>query len=424
MKILKTAALAAVLLWGGSAAHAEVEDIDMLITQAFSRNISLESMKYGIRALKSEESVVGSLPDPMIDILYTNEGMDRITLGDEQGADMTRFTFMVSQMFPFPGKLKEQVTEAEFRTKTAEAARKGEMLNIIYNVKSLYLDLYRIQESKKMLDSKLNFLAMLESAAEARLRSAQGMTSDVLMIQREKYMALEQKEMFEEEERMFKTSLAHLIGGDSDSFKPFAYLEPLPLDKTAAEIYILARQNSLTLKAMEHDVRGMEANVRMKDLEMYPDFTIKAGYEPRFKDMMEDVWMVGVSFNVPLYYKTKQKPAADAARAQKYRVDTELTNMRHELRSMITELVASAEAADRIGELYKSGIISSSRLALDSSLAGFRQGMTPVSEVITSINTAIEYEIKYLEQQAVRQKKLSALNTLTGGALYGTQLPE
>ena len=421
MRITAIAAAAALILTGFTA-QAETVDIDSLIEKAFSRNTRLESMKYDVRASKSLESVAGSLPDPMVSLGYINEGTDRITLGDEM-AGMTRFTVMFSQMFPFPGKLKAQTEQAGFRTKTAEINRQNEKLSIIYNIKTLYLDLYRIQESKKLLDSKISFLGLLEAAAEARFRSAQGSSAEVLMFQREKYMAFEAKEMLEEQERMLKTSLAHITGQDSDVFGEFAPLPDLTLDKSVSEIYILARNNSFTVKAMENEVREMEAEVRMKELEMYPDFTITAGYEPRFSEM-DDVWTVGVAFNLPLYYKTKQKPAADSARAKKYKADTLLADMRHELRSMVTEFVASAEAAERIMELYRGGVIGKSRLLRDSSLAGYRQGMMPASEVIAAVNTSIEYEMKYLEQNSLRQKKLSALNTLTGGTLYGTQIPE
>jgi outer membrane protein TolC len=229
--------------------------------------------------------------------------------------------------------------------------------------------------------------------------------------------------MLEEQERMLKTSLAHLTGQDSDVFGEFAHLPELPLDKSVSEIYILARANSLTVKALEAAVQEMEAEVKRKELDKYPDFTISAGYEPRFSEM-DDIWTVGVSFNLPLYYDKKQKPAADSARAKKYKADTLLADKRHELRSMITEFVASAEAAERIMEIYKDGVIGKSRLLRDSALAGYRQGMMPAAEAVTAVNTSIEYEIKYLNQNAQRQKKLSALNTLTGGTLYGTQIPE
>lgn len=421
MRITAIAAAAALILTGFTS-QAETVDIDSLIAKALSKNTRLESMEYEVKASKALESVAGSLPDPMVSLGYINEGTDRITLGDEM-AGMTRFTVMFSQMFPFPGKLKAQTRQAEFRTKTAGISRENEKLGIIYNIRAAYLDLYRIQESKRLLDSKIGFLSLLEAAADARFRSAQGSSAEVLMFQREKYMAFEAKEMLEEQERMLKTSLAHLTGEDSDVSGEFAKLPELPLEKTTEEIYTLARSNSLIVRAMQSEVQEMEAEVKMKELEMYPDFTITAGYEPRFSEM-DDVWTVGVAFNLPLYYKTKQKPAADSARAKKYKADTLLADMRHELRSMVTEFVASAEAAERIMELYRGGVIGKSRLLRDSSLAGYRQGMMPASEVIAAVNTSIEYEMKYLEQSTLRQKKLSALNTLTGGTLYGTQIPE
>jgi hypothetical protein len=123
---------------------------------------------------------------------------------------------------------------------------------------------------------------------------------------------------------------------------------------------------------------------------------------------------------VPLYYSKRQLPALNEAKAQKYKADTVYYNMRHELKSMITELVASADYAKRVMGIYQSGISAKADQSKDAALSAYKQGRGSAGDVIAAVNTAVEYRMKYLEQYAERQKDLSKLNVLTGGKLYGT----
>jgi len=411
---------AMLILLTAAAAHAETADIDKLIETALSRNINLESMKYDVRALEHASEYAGTLNDPMVSLGVVNEGT-YYTIGEE---GMSRYTIMVSQMFPFFGKLGSKETEAKYKALAQKDLLKAEKLNVIHTVKSLYLDIYAVQESLKLQNTKLKLLEMTESSAQAKYSSGMMDSRDVLMIQREKYMVLEDIEMLKERDRMLRTSLAHATGRDSDEFGDFSPLPEREVKLSAQELYNMAVQNSYTLKSMENEVEAMKANVKMKELEKYPDFTVSLGYEPRPGFTMSDVYSAAVTFNVPLYYKKRQLPAINEAKAQKFKADTVYYNMRHELRSMITEQMASADASGRIMELYKSGISAKADQTRDAALASYRQGRGSAENVITAVNTSVEYGMKYLDKYAEKQKALSALNVLTGGALYGTIINE
>jgi len=400
------------------AVQAETVDIDSLVETALSRNIKLESMKYDVNASEFAETYAGSLTDPMVSLGIVNEDT-KYTVGD---AAMSRYTIMVSQMFPFFGKLDTKQLEAKYKTQALRESIRAEKLEVIYSVKSLYLDLYTIQESKKLLNTKMKLIQMTESSAQAKYSSGMMDSKDVLMVQREKYMVMEALEMMTEKERMLKTSLAHVTGRDSDDFGEFVLLPERELLPDSQALYKMAVESSVTLKSMENEVNAMAANVKMKELEKYPDFTVSLGYEPRPGSEMPDVYTAGVSFNVPLYYSSRQLPAINEAKAQKFKADTTYYNMRHELRSMLTELVASADASKRIMDIYQSGISAKADQTRDAALAAYRQGRGSASDVIAAVNTSVEYRMKYLEKYSERQKSLSRLNVLTGGKLYETNI--
>ncbi len=399
-------------------AQAEAVDIDNLTETALSKNIKLESLKYGVSASESAESYAGSLNDPMVTFGIVNEGTN-YTVG---GEGMSRYTVMVSQMFPFFGKLDAKQLEAKYKTQALRESIRAEKLEVVNSVRSLYLDLYTVQESKKLLNTKMKLIQMTESSAQAKYSSGMMDSKDVLMVQREKYMVIEAIEMMNEKERMLKSSLAHVTGRDSDDFGEFALLPEKELNLDGQNLYQMAVESSVTLKSMENEVSAMEANLKMKELEKYPDFTVSLGYEPRPGYTMSDVYSASIGFNIPLYYKTRQLPAINEAKAQKLKADATYYNMRHELRSMITELTASADASKRIMDIYQSGISAKADQTRDAALAAYRQGRGSAADVIAAVNTSVEYRMKYLEKYSEREKSLSRLNVLTGGKLYGTNI--
>ncbi|MGE4267318.1 MAG: TolC family protein [Deferribacterales bacterium] len=413
---LASALLLAALILTAGAANAETVDVDALTETAVSKNIKLESMKYDVRASESAEIYSGSLTDPMVSLGLVNEGTN-YTVGQ---AGMSRYTVMVSQMFPFFGKLDTKQTEAKYKTQALRESVRAEKLEVIHAVRSLYLDLYTIQESKKLLNTKMRLIQMTESSAQAKYSSGMMDSKDVIMVQREKYMVMEALEMMNGKERMLKTSLAHITGKDSDDFGEFSLLPEKDTELDVQTLYKMAVESSVTLKSMENEVNAMAANVKMKELEKYPDFTVTLGYEPRPGYAMSDVYSASIGFNIPLYYSTRQLPAINEAKARKLKADTVYYNMRHELRSMLTELVAAADSSKHIMDIYQSGISAKADQSRDAALAAYKQGRGNASDVIAAVDTSVEYKMKYLEKYSERQKSLSRLNVLTGGKLYGT----
>ena len=83
-----------------SAAYAEDPKLQDLIDEALKNNhdlilsgLKVSTSKYKIPQVQSS--------DPMFMFGYQNEGWNRYTYGDMQGA---QWMFSASQMFPFPGK--------------------------------------------------------------------------------------------------------------------------------------------------------------------------------------------------------------------------------------------------------------------------------------------------------------------------------
>ena len=140
---------------------------------------------------------------------YQNEGFDRITLGEEQGA---QGMFTVSQMFPFPGK---RGLKGEMATKDAEsleAMHRAAALKIVATVKQFYYDLFLAYKNIDILTKLTEYFSRVEDAATARYSSGMGSQQEVVMAQTEKYMLLEKEEMQKQRIEAIQGMLNSTIG--------------------------------------------------------------------------------------------------------------------------------------------------------------------------------------------------------------------
>jgi outer membrane protein, heavy metal efflux system len=170
----------------------EAVKLDGLIVEALKNSPDLLVSESKVQASRYRIPQAKSLPDPMFMFGYQNEGFERITLGEEQGA---QGMFTISQMFPFPGKRGLKGDMATKDAESLEAMHRATALKIVATVKQLYYDLFLAYKNIDILEKLTEYFSRVEDAATARYSSGMGSQQEVVMAQTEKYMLLEKEEM-------------------------------------------------------------------------------------------------------------------------------------------------------------------------------------------------------------------------------------
>ena len=67
--------------------------------------------------------------------------------------------------------------------------------------------------------------------------------------------------------------------------------------------------------------------------------------------------------------------------------------------------------------LYRQGLIPQTALALESALASYRSGKTPMQQVLANLTAQLDYETSAIRQLADYQSALVRLEILTGTTL-------
>lgn len=404
----------AVLLLGMSAFAQEAQLSD-LTQEALHNSPEIKASLSRIEAARYRVPQAGSLPDPMLMLGYQNEGFDRYTYGEEQGA---QWMFSASQQFLFPGKraLKEAMVQRDIES--MEAMHELLKLKTVARVKELYFDLFLAYKNIDLIKNKKNLFLKIEDLTLARYAAGKAIQQDVLMAQTEKYMLLEKEEMSRQKIQSLEAMLNAVLGREHTTplgrpVEPVSQAFPLDADdalKTAME-------KSPEIKSRNKMIESAETKLRMAQKEYYPDFGINASYYNRSGDF-KDMWSASATINIPLFFKTKQEPAVMEAKASSEQAKEELEAVKVMIAAAIQDNLSMVRSAERLMNLYRNGLIPRNTQDVELALTDYANGRADLIIVISRCKTLLDYETLYWNQFTEREKAIARLQGITDGFVY------
>ncbi len=386
--------------------------LDRLIEIALKENHDLLMARSGIDISEYRIPQAGTLPDPMVMIGYENEGWSGYTYGEMPGA---RWVFSVSQTFPWPGKLstKEMVLkkESESFKSTYERIR----LNVIEELKIKYYELLFAYKSLDAIAEKIKLLERLEEIAGSRYSFGMAPLSEVIMAQTERYMAMEQEIMQRQRIKALEAMINALTGREPSS--PLGIPEERFTEKglDGADLFEIA-MDSPDIKEIKNLIEAREYKFKGAGLEFYPDLTLSAQVSLK-PEPYEDMWMLSLSFNIPLFYRTKQKNMVLETRAEMEEAQHRLEALKQMLRANIIDTLSMLRASEELIGLYRDAFIPKAEQALEASLSAYRTGKIELTQVIKAANSLVDYRLNYWRQVIEREKAFARLERLTGGRI-------
>jgi len=390
-------ALLGSLLLAGSAFAQDLK-LDDLVNEALKNNPEIQAYGARIEGARQRIPQARSLPDPMLMFGYQNEGFDRYTYGEEQGA---QWMFGATQQFLFPGKRGLKGEMARLDAESQEAMLEFLKLRTVSRVRELYLDLFLAYKNIDLLRERQVLFARVEDLALVRYGAGKGMQQEVLMAQTEKYMLLEKEAMFKQKIESLEAMLKATIGreGSATLGRP---VDPShqPLFYKTEEAVQMAISHSPEIKSRSKMIEAAETKVSMAKKEFLPDFSVNAVYYKRTGDFM-DMWSLTSTINIPLYFFTKQVPALEAAKLM--------------ITAAIRDNISMIKSADTLMELYKNGLIPKNTQDVDLALSGYATGRTEAIVVLSRLKTLLEYETQYWTQFTEREKAVARLHAITAG---------
>jgi len=365
--------------------------LDQLINPALERNPQIKSLQDARDAQKARASAEGALPDPVLGFSLKNVGLDRFTVGQEM---MSEVGFSVSQMIPFPGKLRLKSAVASSQALQVEETLKAARLSLVREIKELYAKLFYYQKSLELLQRKKDVLRNALQISEVKYSVGVGVQSDLFKAQVE-ISGIE--EMILTMEQMARTTRANINSLlDLPPESPLGNPKEIDFYELKADLSTLQEQaqaKSPVLKEAQLMVDQGEIEVKMAKKEYYPNFMIQVG--KGFKGALPDMYEVMVGVEVPLYYKKKQANLLEESVSRLSSSKNQYASMKNEIAFMLTESYTMAQTSANVVALYKDKVLPQARLAYESSLANYRVNRVDFLMLLSDINSLFTYEMEY-----------------------------
>ncbi len=389
--------------------------LDGLIDEALKNSPEIQASQARIEAARLRIPQVKSLPDPLFMFGYQNEGFDRYSYGQEQGS---QWMFSASQQFLFPGKSALKGEMAARDAESMEAMHELLKLKTIARIKELYFDLFLAYKNIDLLKDKRDLFIRIENITLARYAAGKAMQQDVLMAQTEKYMLMEKEEMLKQKVQSLEAMLRATIGRDKGQLErpnePVYQSFPMEID----EAVDLALQHSPEIKSRGKMLDAAETKLLMAQKEYLPDFALSGSYFNRSGDF-KDMWSATATINIPLYFYSKQRPAALEAKANIRQTKQELEAVKLMIAAALRDNYSMLRSAEKLINIYKNGLIPKNTQDFEQSLAGYSTGKTEAINVISRLKTLLDYEAQYWNQFVEREKAIARLHAITEGLAAG-----
>ena len=445
------------------------DSLKFYVHQAVTNNPLVQS-KYNEYAASLEKvPQVGALPDPQLTLGYFLEPMEQ--LGGNQRADIK-----LMQMFPWFGTLKASKDEASKMAQANYEQFRQVSLEVVYNVKKAWYDLYRINKEMKLTEENLTLTRSLEQIALVRFQAAtsgsaggsgnsgsmgggnsapqstggmsggmqsgnakpqpasggnsgqaamssssgSGNLADLLRIQMD-IRELENKLALLKDQQTTQIARFNSLLNRSRESSVFM-LDTLTRGSLAFDPATLSdsiARNNPMVKMLESEEASYVAKKQMVTRMGYPMLGIGVDYalidaRPGNTSMMngKDMIMPMVNISLPIYRK-KYKSMIKEAELGRMAASQASQNTRNELYVQYQETLALYKDAERRIELY-AGQADLAHRTLDLLITGLGTGSKTYDEVLRMQQQLLDYRFKLVEAVVDQNSAVAGLESLMG----------
>jgi outer membrane protein TolC len=319
---------------------------------------------------------------------------------------------MVSQEFPFPGKLKlkgemaQREADAEFQQYQAAS------LGVVSRLKQAYYRLWYTYAAADVLARNRDIFAKMLKVAEIRYTAGKVPQQDVLRSQTELSILETRLVKLEQERAALAAQINALLNRKTGA--PLGRPEEVtaaPFSVTVDKLLDSARANAPMLRRERSMVQRSELAVNMARKEYYPDFGITAGYFNM--GSMPPMYEFRGEFKVPLYFWRKQRAGVAEQSSRLVEARRNYESAGENLEARIREDYSMAQASARLMELYRKTVVPQASLTLESALNTYQTGANDLTTVLASASTILEYEMSYYDELRDYSLALARLEEMT-----------
>jgi cobalt-zinc-cadmium efflux system outer membrane protein len=395
--------------------------LDSLIAEALRANPDLKAAEQRFKAFEAQVPQVGSLPNPMFQTTVSNVSAKSWTLGK---APMSGVEFMLSQTFPFPGKLGLIKSMTKSMAQKSRKEYESASNFVISELKQNYYQLYSIEKSIEITWENKLLLKDFSAIAQTKYSVGEGLMQDVLKAQVEVSKMTDELISMEAMRRTTRAKINILLNRNpEDSLGKPQKLSFKKVDYSEQELQNLAVDNNPELKGMELMVNASNAEYKLARREYWPDFNLSLSWM-RMKNVPSmnpnaerDFVSASAGVELPLYFWSKQKKKVQEKSFALKSFGQQYEGMKNNLKFNVSEMFYSLEKYKSERELYQTAILPQAQQSLESARSGYQVGKVDFLTLLDNQMTFYNYQIVYHQALSSYFQTLAQLEEMVGKSL-------
>jgi outer membrane protein TolC len=352
-----------------------------LLEEARAENPDVRAAGAGLRAARQRPAQAAALADPVLSLVYTNDGWSP-SLGSMPDANLA---LMVTQELPFPGKRRLRGRLAALEAGQVEQQLERARLTAEASVRRAYHGLLESRALADLAREQTELWRQVEGVARARYSVGQGNQQDVLRTQVELTRTGQALAEQDAAAAIRVAEINGLVGRPAQT--------PLPTTAAVQGVGAAAplavelerlRARSPELAAAYLAVERSRAALDLARREFKPDFAMQGGYMNR--GGLDPMWLAGISVTVPLNRKRRAAGVAEAEERLRA-AESRLRSVELLLRLRTEQRLAQLGAAQDVALLYREGIVPQDRMSVEAAVSAYTAGRLPFVAVLESLIT-------------------------------------
>ena len=391
------------------------------IDAALSKNPSLSAMQERIRMKENAAFRAGALEDPKAWIGVTNIPVRSWSFREEE---MTGKEIGLSQMFPYPGKLRLR-TDVALREKEQTEFDLQEMKNMLRaEIKMAYAELSYVRRQAEVVRRTREILREVVAVSQEMYAVGKATQADVHRGQVEFEKMRGMLLVLESREKILSIRLNTLSALPPDETVPqILDLKEFAFPGGNDELFALYKEERPARKSLQARVRKGEASIEMARREYYPDFEVSASYMQR--DAMpdgtrrSDMFSSMLLMTLPIWRKHKLDPFVREMTAEREMGLKELANLDLEAANAIGKSLATIESRSTVAALYRTTIIPHAETAFQVNIESYRVGKIDFPMLMDSVVALLSFRKDYHEVVGDSNMEKARLEATVGRELEG-----
>lgn len=374
-----------------------------LIEEALAKNPDVAAARQASLAARQRPIQVQSLANPMVSVIYTNDGWSP-SLGSMEDSNLA---VMASQELPYPGKraLRGEIAsrEADQIEQQAYRVHRG----ITAAVKRAYYGLLLSRGLLDLIRDQEENWKLIEGVARSRYAVGLGAQQDVLRVQVEVTRTQQFNAEQEAETDIRLAEINRLLDRAANApLQTSAQLTLRPVQGDIQQFFEWAAEVSPEVSAARLEAERGSLAINLAKREFKPDFSAQSAYMNRRG--LPPMWQAGIGISVPIYRKKLRAGVAEAE-AQLSSTRSVIESIRLQLRFRTQERLTQLKTTEKIATLYGEGILPQNRMSVEAALANYQTGKVPFIAVLEAITTLYNDRTTHLRLLASHEQTLAVL---------------